>query len=105
MMAADFRARGSLCVVVLDYVKPLEEIDAQMVAHVGWLEQGFAHGVLLVAGRQDPRTGGVIVARGSKADIEALAATDPFVTSGVATANVIAFNASFAKPGIAALIA
>ncbi|MEO5866826.1 MAG: YciI family protein [Sphingomonas sp.] len=103
-MAGDFRARGSLCVIVLDYVKSLDAVDAHMTAHVAWMQQGFAQGVLLIAGRQDPRVGGVIVARGDKAEIEALAATDPFVTSGVATARVTAFNASFAAPEIAALL-
>jgi uncharacterized protein YciI len=103
--AGKFRASGALCLILLDYVKPLDEVDAQMTAHVAWLETGFAHGVLLLAGRQDPRVGGVIIARGAKAEIEALAATDPFVSSGVATARVIAFNPSFAAPEIAALLA
>ncbi len=105
MSGGTFRAHGALCLILLDYVKPLDQVDAQMAAHVAWLETGFAHGVLIIAGRQDPRVGGVIVARGDKAEIEALAATDPFVTSGVATARVIAFHASFAADDIAALLA
>jgi uncharacterized protein YciI len=100
-----YRATGTLCLILLDYVKPLDRVDAQMTAHVAWLETGFAHGVLILAGRQDPRVGGVIIARGDKSEIEALAATDPFVTSGVATAQVIAFHASFAADEIAALLA
>lgn len=105
MTAGKFRASGTLCLILLEYLRPLDEVDGQMAAHVAWLETGFAHGVLLLAGRQDPRTGGVIVARGAKAEIEELAATDPFVASGVAIARVIAFNASFAAPDIAALLA
>ncbi|WP_277967815.1 YciI family protein [Sphingomonas echinoides] len=104
-MAASFRADGPLCLILLDYGASIEAVDAQLKHHVAWLEKGFAEGVFLIAGRQDPRTGGVIVARGRKAEAEALAATDPFVTSGVATARVIQFNASFALPEIAALLA
>lgn len=104
-MAASVRADAPLCLILLDYVPSLDAVDAQMKHHIAWLEKGFAEGVFLIAGRQDPRTGGVIVARGQKAEAEALAATDPFVTSGVATARVVAFNASFVTPAIAALLA
>ncbi len=94
---SSFRAGGQpLCIVLLTYVRALEEVDAQMAAHVAWLEAGFAQGAFIVAGRREPRTGGVIVMRGTRTDVERIAATDPFVTSGVATAEVVAFNASFA---------
>lgn len=99
-----FRAEGPLCLILLEYVAPLDEVDAQMKAHVAWLEEGFAAGVFVVAGRQHPRTGGVILARGKRAEAEALAASDPFVVAGVAEARVVAFNASFADPGFAALL-
>lgn len=95
-----FRASGSLCLVLLTYVRPLEEVDAQMAAHVAWLEQGFGEGVFLVAGRREPRTGGVIVMRGARDAVERVAATDPFVTSGVATAEVVPFHASFAATAV-----
>ncbi len=91
-----FRAGGELCVVLLSYVRPLDEVDAQMAAHVAWLEQGFEQGVFLVAGRRAPRTGGVVVMRGAREAVEQVVATDPFVTSGVATAEVVPFSASFA---------
>lgn len=100
-----FRSEGALCAVVLTYVRPLNEVDAQMARHVAWLDAGFAEGAFLVAGRRDPRTGGVILMRGTAEDVAAVAATDPFVTSGVATVEVIAFNASFAQAEIAALLA
>jgi uncharacterized protein YciI len=103
-MAARHRADGPLCLILLDYVAPLDEVDVHMANHVAWLKRGFDEGVFLIAGRQDPRGGGVIVTRGHRPQAEALAASDPFVTSGVATAQVIAFNASFAAPEIAALL-
>lgn len=100
------RAGGApLCAVLLTYVRPLAEVDALMPAHVAWLEAGFAEGAFLVAGRRAPRTGGVIVMRGEADAVAAVAATDPFVTGGVATVEVIAFHASSALPDVAALLA
>lgn len=91
-----FRSDGPLCVVLLTYTRPLNEVDAQMAAHVAWLDAGFAQGAFLIAGRRDPRTGGVIVMRGDRDAVARVMATDPFVTSGVATAEIVPFNASFA---------
>ena len=100
-----FRASGALCVVLITYVRPLEDVDAQMEAHVAWLEKGFGAEIFLLAGRRDPRTGGVIVVRGERDAVDALMRTDPFVESGVATIEVVAFNASFAAPAIRELLA
>lgn len=40
-----------LCVVVLTYVKPLHEIDAQIPAHVEWLK-GYADGLFWLPGEK-----------------------------------------------------
>lgn len=82
-------------VLLLSYVKPLEEVDALMRAHMAWLDEHYDAGRFVVSGRQVPRTGGVILARGDDRDeIERIAASDPFVTGGVATCAVIQFRAS-----------
>jgi len=92
-------------VLLLTYVKPLPEVDALMREHMAWLKEGYAAGRFLVSGRQIPRTGGVILARGDdRAEIEALAASDPFVAGGVATCEVVQFRASQSAPGIASLL-
>ena len=101
----DYRAGGALCVVILSYLKPLDQVDALMTDHVAWLTKGFESGEFVVAGRQNPREGGVILMRGDAAAVTAIANTDPFVTGGVARAQVIAFNASFVQPEVRALLA
>ncbi len=89
-------------VLLLTYTKPLDEVDALMRKHMAWLDEQYAAGRFLVSGRQIPRTGGVILARGDDRDeIEAIAATDPFVTGGVATCEVIQFRASQVADGLA----
>jgi uncharacterized protein YciI len=103
-MAGPARISAPLCLIVLTYVKPLEEVDAVLPAHVAWLEQGYEQGLFLAAGRRIPRTGGVIVTRGEREAVEALAASDPLVKGGIATIEVIAFTATSAAPAIADLL-
>lgn len=92
-------------VLLLTYTKPLPDVDALMRRHMAWLNEQYAAGRFLVSGRRIPRTGGVILARGDdRAEVEALAATDPFVTGGVATVEVIEFRASQTAPGFDALL-
>ena len=82
-------------VLLLTYVKALDEVDALMRDHMAWLNEHYDAGRFLVSGRQIPRTGGVIVAHGDdREEMEAIAASDPFVIGGVATCAVIQFRAS-----------
>ncbi|STV74692.1 YciL domain-containing protein [Klebsiella michiganensis] len=55
---------STIAVVVLTYVKPLDQVDAKLAAHVEWLKQGYADGIFLASGRKIPRSGGVILAKG-----------------------------------------
>jgi uncharacterized protein YciI len=91
-------------VLLLTYTKPLDEVDALMRPHMAWLHENYAAGHFIVSGRQVPRTGGVILARGDdREEIEVLAAGDPFVVGGVATCQVIQFRASQTAKGFEAL--
>ncbi len=79
----------------LTYTADLEKIDALMPAHIAFLKKHYAAGTFLVSGRKVPRDGGVILAvGGSRAQIEAIAAADPFVARGLAEARVVEFRAS-----------
>jgi uncharacterized protein YciI len=92
-------------VLLLTYTKPLAEVDALMREHVAWLDEQYGAGRFVVSGRQIPRTGGVILARGDdREEIEALAASDPFVSGGVATCEAIQFRASQTAAGFDALL-
>ena len=99
------RGDALLSIVTLRYTADLPAIDAAMPRHVAWLAAGFESGAFLAAGRQQPRSGGVIVMRGDRATAEAASATDPFVADGLATADVTEFRASFAAPALAGLLA
>ncbi|WP_066823316.1 YciI family protein [Sphingomonas mali] len=98
-------ADAPVCLILITYVVPLDEVDRHMKSHIDWLERGYDEGLFLLSGRRNPRTGGVIVCRGHRAEVEALAASDPFVTSGAATIEVIEFNASWAADAVVPLLA
>ena len=90
-------------VLLLSYVKPLKEVDALMRRHMAWLDEHYAAGRFVVSGRQVPRTGGVILARGDdREEIERIAASDPFVVGGVATCEIVQFRASQTVDGFSA---
>jgi uncharacterized protein YciI len=91
-------------IVLLTYIKPIEEIERLTEGHMAWLKQHYDGGLFLASGRRVPRTGGVILARsGERAALEAAVAADPFVAAGAATAEIIEFAPSFAIPALEAL--
>lgn len=96
MSDAVIRPDAPLCVVLLDYVAPIEAIDAALPRHAEWLKAGFASGHILTCGRRVPRTGGVIVMRGDAESVTARTEGDPFIAEGLATRTVIPFTASMA---------
>ncbi|MFB7508248.1 YciI family protein [Streptomyces broussonetiae] len=79
-------------VIVLKYRAPLETIVALKDAHYANPDGVFAKGMARWAGPLEPRTGGVIIAEGERAAIEAAVASDPFVSSGAATADILGFR-------------
>lgn len=86
-------------VVVLTYIKPLEEVDSQIPAHVEWLKQGYADGVFLASGRRIPRNGGVILAKSDSLEsLEERLSQDPFQKLKIAKAEIIPFDASMKAP-------
>ena len=93
-------------VIELIYQAELSAIDANMRAHMAWLNQQYAAGRFLLSGRQVPRTGGIILALGDSRDqIEALLREDPFVSRGLATFRIIEFRPSQRAKSLDALLA
>jgi uncharacterized protein YciI len=91
-------------IVSLTYIRPLQEIDALLGAHVNWLRQGYEDGVFVASGRKVPRDGGVILARGvSRAELDARLADDPFARGGAARYDVTEFVPSMTAAGLEAL--
>lgn len=92
-----------MILVLLSYKVPIETIDALRPAHVEWLRQALADGTLVIAGRQTPATGGVLLVRGSLEDAQAWAATDPFAIENAADYRFVEFTPSLLAPGLESL--
>lgn len=94
-----------LYVVTLTYIKPLEEVDAHIPAHIEWLKQGYADGVFLASGRQVPRVGGVILAQcASKELLLERLHHDPFSQNNLVETVITAFEPSMCAEALKTLL-
>lgn len=73
-----------MLILDLTYIAPLSEADAHMDMHMQWVNHGYTSGLFLASGRKNPRNGGVILAKGDRAEIEAYCALDPFTVHKIA---------------------
>ncbi len=88
--------------VLVRYTKPLEQVDACLDAHRAYLQTNFDAGRFVVAGRQVPRTGGLILARAeSKKALRTLLDDDPFHKAAVAEYELIEFVPAMFDPAFA----
>lgn len=95
-----------LFLIVLRYIAPLPEVEAHLEAHRAYLAQHYARGDFLLSGRQEPRTGGAILARfETRADAEACIAADPFARASVAEYTLIAWEPSLRAHWLPAALA
>jgi uncharacterized protein YciI len=95
--AAEAKAakQPSLFVITLRYQVSLDKIDAAMPSHMAFLKKHFEKRDFLVSGRQVPRTGGIIIARGKDRDsMERLMKSDPFVKGKLAGVDIVEFKTS-----------
>lgn len=91
--------------VIITYLADLDVIDATIAEHGAWLDKNYADGVFLASGRQEPRTGGVILADGLTLEgLNERLALDPFQQQGLAEYRVITFTPSKTAPGLERLL-
>jgi uncharacterized protein YciI len=91
-------------IVLLTYIRPLEEVDLVLPDHVEWLGKQYEAGYFLVSGRKVPREGAVIIARPMpRGKLEALLATDPFAAGRLAKYEIVEFQATRTVPELARL--
>lgn len=84
----------------LTYIDP-GRVDATRAQHMTWIRQQFDAGAFVASGRKTSGDGGIIIAVGDdRAAIEALAATDPFVTENVAEYRITGFLATTTAPAL-----
>ncbi|MEF0940678.1 YciI family protein [Rhizobium sp. BR 362] len=90
-------------ILSLTYLKGNDAADKHMEPHMAWVKEGYARGWFLASGRKVPRTGGIIFARGDRAELEAYVAADPFTIHGVAGYEVTEIALTNVTEGLEAL--
>jgi uncharacterized protein YciI len=80
-------------IIEITYKVPFEELQNILPAHRTFLDEGYAKGLLLMSGPQNPKTGGIIVARTKdEKEIKDYFSKDPYYTEGVAEHRFIEFT-------------
>jgi uncharacterized protein YciI len=88
-------------IIDLNYIVPLEELDAHMADHVKFLRKYYKKNVFLASGRKVPRSGGVILALAdSKEAVEEIISEDPFYKHELAEFAITEFLTSQYHPDL-----
>lgn len=92
-------------IIDLNYIVPLDQIDALMTDHVKFLRKYYKLNVFVASGRKVPRTGGIILALAdSKESIEQIISEDPFYTHKLAEFTITEFQTSQYHPELKKLL-
>lgn len=72
-------------IIKLEYKVPIEKIDSVLVAHREFLDSGYEKKILLSSGPQNPRDGGILIARSESLEaMKDFCKQDPFSKHGFA---------------------
>jgi uncharacterized protein YciI len=83
------------------YLKPPDVVEQTRPAHLEFLTEEIAAGRLLLAGRQEVGSGGVLVTGDiSTEEAQDIVARDPYTNAGVANYERTSFNGAFRAPGL-----
>jgi uncharacterized protein YciI len=89
-------------VVLLKYIKPIEEVERLRPAHREFLDTLYARGKLVVSGPREPQTGGVIIANvDSEVEAMKMIVDDPFFVEKVADYELVRFTPTKHDPRFA----
>lgn len=80
-------------VVIIHYKVPVEQFEQLVPKHRAYLQQGYQKGLLLMSGPQNPRIGGIVIARApALVDLQQYFSNDPYRLEGVAEHEFIEFT-------------
>lgn len=82
-------------IIDLNYIVPLEQLDAHMTDHVKYLHKYYKQNTFVASGRKVPRTGGIILALAdSKEEVDQIISEDPFFIHKLAEFKITEFQTS-----------
>jgi uncharacterized protein YciI len=80
-------------VILLDYVKPIEEIERLLTPHREFLDRYYAKGRFICSGPLKPRTGGLILCNASdRSEVDSIIKEDPFYQNEAAEYTLVEFE-------------
>jgi len=83
------------------YLQPPDVVEQTRPAHLEFLEEEIAAGRLVLAGRQEDGSGGVLVTGDMTAEeTQDIVDRDPYTATGAASYERLSFNAAFRAPGL-----
>jgi uncharacterized protein len=83
------------------YVQPPDIIERTRPAHLEFLKVEIGAGRLLLAGRQEDGSGGVLITGDISAEeAQDILDRDPYTQAGVANYQRLSFNGAFRAPGL-----
>ena len=79
-------------IIILKYNKLIEDVEKHLEEHVIFLEKYYASNKFICSGRQEPRTGGIILCNvKDKDEVNLIIKEDPFYINLVAKYEIIEF--------------
>jgi len=88
-------------VLTLEYVQPLDVIEQSRPAHLEWLQGEVDAGRIILAGRQEPLKGGLLITGDiSVEEAQDIMDRDPYQIAGLVNYERISFNGAFRAPGL-----
>jgi len=79
-------------IIILKYKKSIEEVIKNLDAHITFLNKYYAQNKFICSGRQNPRTGGIIICKAKdKAEVNSMILEDPFYKNGIADYEITEF--------------
>ena len=79
-------------IVILKYEKPIETVMDYLDEHIVFLEKYYDINKFICSGRQEPRTGGIILCNAKdKIEVNSIIKEDPFYINNIAKYEIIEF--------------
>lgn len=80
-------------ILVLKYIKPIEEVDKELKPHITYLEKYYSLQKFICSGRRNPRLGGVILCNAkNREEVDTIIKEDPFYIKKIAEYEIIEFS-------------
>ncbi len=79
-------------IIILTYQKSIEIVMSNLDAHKNYLEKYYSLNKFICSGRQEPRTGGIILCNAKdKIEVNLIIKEDPFYKNNIAKYEIIQF--------------